>query len=263
MIHQLSAIWKYRHFLHALIKLDLNLRYRRSVFGIGWSLLNPIAMTIVFCLVFSSLLGNGQWRTYAPFLLTGMAVWGFLRDAALVGCRSLLNNETYIRQAPLPFGLYSMRTVAGQGIHFLIAMGVTLLMAVVLLPHGFGVLAVVPAVIPGIVMAFAAAWAVATILSFANVYFQDTQHLLDVAAQIMFFLTPIMYYPDVLEAKGLRWMLVFNPVNLYLELIRAPLLSAQVPLLQTYVYGFVLTSGLVGLACMTVAWLQKRVIFHM
>lgn len=275
MIQHLTAIWKFRHFLISLIKLDLRLRYRRSIFGLGWSLLNPIAMTIVFCLVFSSLLGNGDWRFYAPYLLSGMAVWGFLRDSVLQGCRALLNNEAYIRQSPLPYGLYSLRTVGGQSIHFLIAMLVVVVMCMVLLPGSqarpglasppgpLDVLAMVPVVVPGLVLAFLFAWSAATIMSFANVYFQDTQHLLEVGAQIMFFLTPIMYGPEVLIHRGLKWMIDLNPVNLYLDMVRIPLLTGQIPGLQLYVLATLVTVAFVGLAWGTVAWLQKRVIFHM
>ena len=76
MIHHLTSIWKFRHFLLALVRLDLRLRYRRSILGVGWSLLNPIAMTIVFAVVFSSLLGGDNLPRYVPHLLIGMAVWG-------------------------------------------------------------------------------------------------------------------------------------------------------------------------------------------
>src|SRR5690349_20814982 len=119
MLKHMTAVWKYRHFLAALVRLDLRLRYRRSVFGIGWSLLNPIAMTVVFCVVFSTILGNGgDPGKYAAYLLTGLAVWGFIRDSALNGCRAFIQNEAYIRQSPLPFSLYPLRTVLGQTIHF-------------------------------------------------------------------------------------------------------------------------------------------------
>ena len=74
MIERLTAIWKFRHFLFALVRLDLRLRYRRSILGVGWSLLNPIAMTVVFAVVFSQLLGGGRLDIYIPHLLIGMAV---------------------------------------------------------------------------------------------------------------------------------------------------------------------------------------------
>src|SRR5215831_198516 len=99
MFRHLAAIWTARHFLMALVKLDLRMRYRRSVLGVGWSLLNPIAMTIVFTVVFSNLLGNGDSIGYAASVLTGMAVWGFLRESTLNGCRCFMTNEAYIRQS--------------------------------------------------------------------------------------------------------------------------------------------------------------------
>ena len=100
MIQHVTAVWKFRHFLMALVKLDLRQRYRRSVLGIGWSLLNPIAMTVVFTVVFSNLLGNGDPIGYAASVLDGMAVWGFLRDSRSIGCRCFMTNEAYIRQSP-------------------------------------------------------------------------------------------------------------------------------------------------------------------
>src|SRR5947209_3121068 len=122
MIQHVRAVWKCRHFLMALVKLDLRQRYRRSVLGIGWSLLNPIAMTVVFTVVFSNLLGNGDPVNYAASVLTGMAVWGFLRDSTLNGCQCFMANEAYIRQSPIPYTVYTLRTVLGQAIHSLIAL---------------------------------------------------------------------------------------------------------------------------------------------
>jgi ABC-type polysaccharide/polyol phosphate export permease len=261
MLTHLTAIWKFRHFLLALVRLDLRMRYKRSVLGIGWSLLHPIAMTIVFTVVFSNLLGANA-RTYAPFLLAGMAVWGFLRESAVTGCRALLANEAYIRQSPLPYGIYTLRVVLGQAIHFLIAM-VVVLVLIVFLQQSTAALTVLWAVLPGLVLAFLAAWAVATITAFANVYFHDTQHLLEVGTQILFFLTPIIYLPGVLENKGLGWMLTLNPVNLFLDLIREPLLTGRPPAPELYLSGLGLTAVLIGLAAGTMAWLQKRVIFHL
>ena len=85
-------------------------------------------MTVVFTVVFSNLLGNGDPISYAASVLTGMAVWGFLRDSALNGCRCFMTNEAYIRQSPLPYTVYTLRTVLGQAIHSLIALAVVVVM---------------------------------------------------------------------------------------------------------------------------------------
>lgn len=261
MVLHLAAIWKFRHFLLALVRLDLRLRYRRSVLGVGWSLLNPIAMTIVFTVVFSNLLGANA-AEYAPFLMAGMAVWAFLREAAVAGSRALIANESYIRQSPLPYSIYPLRTVLGQAIHFLIALGVAVALVVVM-QGSSRPLEVLWAVVPGVALLMVAAWAVATIFAFTNVYFQDTQHLLEVGAQILFYLTPIIYTRSKLDDKGLSWLVDLNPANLFLQLIRDPILTGQPPAAGVYLAAAGVTAALVGLAAGTVAWLQKKVIFHL
>ena len=94
-------------------------------------------------------------------------------------------------------------------------------------------------------------------------YVQDTQHLLEVIAQLLFFLTPIIYYPHMLLNKDLGWLLDANPVYLFMQLIRTPLVEGQVPSSEVYTAGVIFTTAVVGLAAGMTAWLQKRVIFHL
>jgi len=216
----------------------------------------------VFTVVFSNLLGNGDPIGYAASVLTGMAVWGFLRDSALNGCRCFMTNEAYIRQSPIPYTVYTLRTVLGQAIHSLIALAVVVAMIAIFNSDATVFLRVV-LVIPGIMVALLAAWAAATIAAFATVFFHDTQHLLEVGAQILFFLTPIMYARQLLDSKQLGWMVDVNPIYWILELTRAPLLTGHMPSAGMYLAGAGVSVALVGLAIGTVAWLQKRVIFHL
>ena len=123
MIAHLSAVWQFRYFWLSLVRLDLQNRYRRSVLGIGWSMLHPLAMTVVFCVAFGGILGTDDWRVYAPFLLAGMIVWDFVKGSALQGCESFIRAEAYIRQCPLPYSIYPLRTVLGTFIHFVIEHG--------------------------------------------------------------------------------------------------------------------------------------------
>ena len=268
MFRHLSAVWTARHFLLALVKLDLRLRYRRSVLGVGWSLLHPVAMTAVFTVVFSQLFGDGNPVGYAAFALAGLAVWSFLRDAATAGSRAFLSNESYIRQSPLPYTVYTLRTVLGQVIHTCLALAVVVALVVVWKGDA-GALVGVALALPGLLLAVVAAWAVATIGAFVSAFFHDTTQLLDVGCQIGFFLTPIMYRRSVLDDRGLGWMVDINPANIFLTVTRDPIL-AGVPtadglavLGQAYLTAFVLTLALAGLAAGVVSWLHKKVIFHL
>jgi ABC-type polysaccharide/polyol phosphate export permease len=86
--------------------------------------------------------------------------------------------------------------------------------------------------------------------------------MLDVAAQIGFFLTPIMYRRNLLDDRGLGWIVDINPANLYLSLIRDPLIG-NAPAVETYLSAVALTAVLVALAAGVVGWLHKKVIFHL
>lgn len=268
MFRHLSAVWTARHFLLALVKLDLRLRYRRSALGVGWSLLHPIAMTVVFTVVFSQMFGDGNPIGYAAYALAGLAVWNFLREAATAGSKSLLANEAYIRQSPLPYTVYTLRTVLGQAIHSSLALAVVV--AVLAIWKGdAGVFVGLGLALPGVVLAVVAAWAVATIGAFVTAFFHDTAHLMEVAAQIGFFLTPIMYRRSLLDDRGLGWVVDINPANVYLAVTRDPLLAGVPPagglaqLGQAYAAALVLTAGLAALAVGVVSWLHKKVIFHL
>lgn len=261
MLRQVTAIWKFRHFLLALVRLDLRQRYSRSILGLGWSLIQPIATAAVFVLIFSGVLGMSP-ATYTTTLLLGLAVWGFFRECAVSGCESLLSHESYIRQSPLPYGLYPLRFVLGYAIQAIIALAVAV-GAVLIHDGNLDKLQLLWAVLPSLLLILFAGWAVATIFSFAQVYFHDTKQLLEIGSQILFFLTPIIYPPDVLVNKGLGWMARFNPVNVYLELVRFPMTAGQLPDAKLYLYGVAFTVLLMTLALACIASFQKRLIFRL
>src|SRR5271167_3230067 len=101
MLAYLISIWRCRYFWMSLVKMDLRTRYRRSVLGLGWSLLHPIAMTIILCIVFQRVF-TIPIRTYGPFLITGLAFWNYFQGVTLAGCGSFFQAESYIRQYPSP-----------------------------------------------------------------------------------------------------------------------------------------------------------------
>jgi ABC-type polysaccharide/polyol phosphate export permease len=265
MVEHMKAIWKFRYFWTSLVKMDLMTRYRKSVLGIGWSMLHPLAMTAIFCLVFAQLMDQ-NWMTYAQATLAGMAVYGFLRDSTLQGTQSLIRHESYIRQCPLPFGLYSLRVMLSNAVHFLITLAVLVLMIAgfqVYEGDASKVLAGVWKILPMIPVAFVFAWAVATVTGFATVYFHDVSHILDIGAQLMFFLTPIIYGRQTLADRGMEWVADYNPAAAFIDCFRTPLMTGE----PAFVHQYLLASGTAavmgGLAVLTVAKLHKRVIFQM
>src|SRR5437867_847118 len=84
-----QRMWQLRFFLFSLVRMDLRNRYKRSMIGIGWSLVRPLAMTAVICLIFCRLF-NFNVHDYAPFLLCGFTIWGFIVESATFGCITFL-----------------------------------------------------------------------------------------------------------------------------------------------------------------------------
>jgi len=260
MTSYVSSIWRCRHFWFSLVKMDLRTRYRRSMLGIGWSLLNPIAMTTVLCTVYCNLFGMDV-RQLGPQILGGLAFWGFVSASALHGAQSLYQGEAYIRQYPAPLAIYPLRVVLGAGFHLLIALSVVVGLTWAL--RGFDNLAALPMVPPVLVLLLIFGWSVAMLTGLANVYFPDTFHMLEVCLQILFYATPIIIPEDLLRQRGLGWMADYNPLAALLETVRRPLISGEAPPVNSYLVACVTVLAMFSLATFALHRLQRRVIFHM
>jgi lipopolysaccharide transport system permease protein len=113
------------------------------------------------------------------------------------------------------------------------------------------------------VLLFFLGWSLAVLTGFANVRFQDTQHLCEVGLQILFYGTPILYGPELLRDKGLGWLLAVNPLVPLFDLLREPVLHARVPSALTFAWAGGVVIVFAVAAGMTLACCQRRIIFYM
>ena len=254
------SVWQCRFFWISLVKMDLRTRYRRSVLGIGWSLLHPIAMTIIICIMFSRIL-KVDIAEYAPSLLGGVACWNYILWCALQGCKCFYEGESYIRQYPAPMAIYPLRTALGGAVHFLLALIVVIGMTWAM--HGFGNLLALLSLIPALVLLLVLGWSMAVLAGFANVYFADTQHLAEVGFQLLFYATPIIYTEKTLNEHRLSWLMDYNPIVVFLRLFREPILHGHVPAAGTYTSAVVIVTVMAAWAMLTLVQLQRRLIFHL
>ena len=261
MGNYLAAIWRCRFFWLSLVKMDLRTRYRRSILGMGWSLLHPIAMTVIICLVFHKL-WKSEVRAFAPYLLGGLACWNYILSSTTIGCQSLFQGESYIRQYPAPLAIYPLRTTLGATIHFFMALLVVFGLMLFIKGTGFELLPLL-SLLPTLCLLFVFCWSLAVLAGFANVYFHDTQHLCEVGFQICFYMTPIMYPKKMLEDHGLTWILYANPMSPMLDLVRDPIVQGRFPHWTTYALACCIVSVTAGAAVLALSRLQRRVIFYM
>jgi len=256
----LCRVWRLRYFWLALVRMDLRSRYRRSMLGVGWSLLHPIAMTAVLCTVFSTIFQTDV-RSYAPFLLAGLVTWNFLVSVLNHGCQCFFQGESYIRQYPAPLAVYPLRSTLGAGIHFLL--GLVVVLALVWALRGFGNLPALVSLVPTLVLLFILGWSLAVCLGVVNVMFQDTQHLTEVMIQILFYVTPIIYPAELLRARHLDWFVAINPVATFLELIRQPILDGTAPSPATLAMAAATTAAAATVAALTLWKAEGKLVFYL
>lgn len=260
MSHYLEAIWKCRYFWLSLVQLDLRMRYRRSILGLGWSLLQPIAMTAVLCTVFSQVF-NLDPREFAPSLLVGLCFWNFITTSTLHGSDCLFKAEKYIRQYPAPMAVYPLRTVLGAAFHLLMALGVVLILRFGF--KGFGGMISLISLIPTLLLLLVLGWSLAVLAGFSTAHFPDVQHLAEVGLQMMFYATPIIYPEDRLRGRGIDWALDYNPLAAFVKALRDPILYGQFPSMETMGIVCLSTFLIATAATWMLAKLEPRVIFQL
>jgi len=260
MRNYLAGIWKCRYFWGSLVLLDLRARYRGSFLGAGWSLLNPLAMTAVICTVWHFVFGM-DIRSFGASLLAGICFWNFVTAVTTEGCLCFVRGETYIRQYPAPVAIYPLRVVLGGLVHFLVSLSVLLTLSWFF--YGFGNLPALSTLIPVLGLLLLFGWALGLLAAFANTYFPDVQHVSTVGLQILFYATPIIYPAQMLRDKGLGWAVDFNPLAAMLQLIRSPILHAELPSLLAIGVSVAFVSLLVAVAILTLVRLRNTVVFQL
>jgi ABC-type polysaccharide/polyol phosphate export permease len=256
----LAAIWRCRYFWLSLVRNDLRTRYRRSVLGMGWSLLHPICMTTILTIVFHKMFDQ-PIESFAPYVLAGLATWNYVLTVVQHGCHCFFLGESYIRQYPAPLAIYPLRTALGGTVHFLLALFVVVLLSWYF--NGFGNLSALASLVPTILLLFIFAWSAAVLAGVANVYFQDTQHLTEVGFQMLFYATPIIYYANQLRDHNLGWLLNMNPLVSLLDLVRQPILRGEIPSVGTYTVAICTVVITLLAAGWTLSRLQRRLIFYL
>ncbi len=256
----LADVWKCRHFWLSLVKMDLQLRYRRSVLGIGWSLLHPVATTLVLCAVFHEIF-HVPIREFVPFLMAGLAWWAYVTGVTIRGCQCFVEAESYIRQHPVPMAIYPLRTALGAMFHFLVALAVVLILTWCF--KGFDNLAGLPCLLFGIGVLLVLGWSVAVLAGYVNTVFRDIQHISEIGFQVLFYLTPVMYPAEVLARTKMAWLVEYNPLVPFLRLVREPLLEGRVPPAGAFLAAAEMTLALTAAAVLLLGRLQRRVILYL
>ncbi len=256
----LQQIWELRHFWFLLVRNDLDNRYRHSFFGIGWSLLRPMAMTVVFCVIFGKLF-NVPLEEYAPYLIVGMTVWQFFTESILNGCSTFTAGAPYIRQQKIPLAIFPLRTALGAGFHSLVAL--TMAIAVTWFFRGTINPLAMLSLIPAFVILLMISWSLAILSGAAYTHFPDTNHLLEIGLQILFYATPILYNAESFAQHRTRlaFVLEWNPLTSIIALVRVPIVDGTLPTMHQYAVSLTFLVVVAALATFLLRKIERTLVF--
>lgn len=246
-----------RELLINLTLRELRAKYKRSVIGWGWSVVNPVVLIAVYSLVFSVFLrvappvgDPSGLHTYALFLMCGLLPWLFTFNGSMGSVTTLVANESLIKKVYFPRWVLPASSVSSWLVSFLIEMGV---MAVVLLIVGNMILPWLPVALGVVVLQTMFVLGVGMVLAPLNAYFRDVEHFTAIALNIWFWATPVIYPLDVLyredgspqEVLGLSipQLMNLNPMYHFVTAYRDLLYHVRAPDPRTWLYMSICAVG--------------------
>ncbi len=218
---------------------DVRQRYRRSALGPFWLTISMGVMIGTIGVVFGQIF-KSPMAEFFPFLAIGMILWSFISAVITDGCTSFIAAEGIIKQLPIPLFVHILRVIWRNT---LILAHNIVIFPLVLLAVGKPISWIVLISIPGLLLAVVNLTWMALILAILCARYRDLPQIVGSVLQVVFYLTPIMWMPNLLPSRAGIYLLDSNPVYHLLEIIRAPLLG-QLPSTMNWIVSLVL--ALVG-----------------
>jgi lipopolysaccharide transport system permease protein len=266
---QLAEYVEQRELLVNLVLRELRSRYKKSVLGWTWSLLNPVASVVVYTVVFGVFLRieppigkPSGLDSFVIFLLCALIPWNFFANSVSTSIEVLVGNANLIKKVYFPRELLVASTIGALGVTFLIELGV---LCVILLIVGNMVLWWIPVLLLLVVFEAVFVLGIGLVLGVTNVYFRDVRHFVAIALQILFYSAPIVYPLSVVEdadktVLGIRLVDIYmlNPLVQFVEAFRDVLYDLRFPSVGTMLYLLAWSVGTLAVGLWVFSKLDRR-----
>lgn len=244
---------RYAPLYRNLVRREVRQRYKGSLGGLAWTLMNPLVIVVTYSLVFHYIFPVQNISYYPLFLFTGLTVWTFFMGGAQLAASSIVGNGNLVKKVRFPREIVPTAAVTANGVTAAAMLAIALPLCLVLSSTSPAPLLVLPvflALLAALTLGFGLA------LSSLNVYFRDVEHILAAISMPWFFLTPIFYTLDQLPAglqdrPGLLDLLYYgNPVTPFVSSIRDITFHGSWPSAGDWIYCALVGPAmlLVGLA---------------
>ena len=229
-MQMIKALWAYRGFILGSVRREFQSKYSNSLLGAAWTIIHPLAMIVVYTVVFSQVMkarlpgAEGQFA-YSIYLCAGVLTWTFFSETVSRAQNVFLENANLIKKVSFPRMCLPVIVVANASLNFLIIFGLFTLFLI--LSGSFPGL-VYFAVVPLLLIQVLFSVGLGITLGVLNVFFRDVGQLFAVVLQFWFWLTPVVYPVSILPEfaqKALR----FNPMTNIIASYQGVLVNGQWP----------------------------------
>ena len=215
---------------------ELRTRYKRSVLGWTWSLLNPLSTTLIYSFVFVVLfdaaapIGNpSQVQVFSLYILCAILPWNYMAIGTATSMGTVLNSGALVKKVAFPQEHLVLANIAACLVTLYIELGV---LSIVMLCFGHLVLLQIPGVLVASVLLSVFVVGLGLLLAAGNVFFRDLTHLWSIIIQIGFFLTPVVYAPELVKDKvadWVFWLYMHTPMTVAVQVFRTLLYDGRYP----------------------------------
>jgi lipopolysaccharide transport system permease protein len=237
----LRGVWSYRGFVLGSVKREFQAKYGNAVLGAAWSLLSPLAMILVYTVIFAEVMraklpGSDNTFAYSIYLCAGILTWGLFAEIVARAQVMFIEQANLLKKISFPRICLPLIVVLNALLNFGIIFGLftAFLIATGNFP-GLAFLALIPVLIVQVLFAIG----LGMIIGVLNVFFRDIGQFFTIFIQFWFWFTPIVYPASILP-DGIRDMLVFNPMAAIIAAYQGILVSGQMPQWSTLVPALVL-----------------------
>lgn len=239
----LIELWSYRDLFFLLTLRDIRIRYKQAALGIGWALIQPVAMAFILYMFVGRLMGMEQHPAIAPtpylvFVLAGILPWALFESAVTASSGSVVTNANIVRKVYFPRLIIPIAATGAPLIDYAIGLAVLIIAMIVLGVPVTGSVLLVPLMIASLLISV---FGVGVLMSAITVAYRDFRHLLPFMLKLLFFLTPVLY-PVTIIPEAYRWLLSINPVGGTIAALRSAILGTPI------LYTDWLISTFIGLA---------------
>lgn len=243
-LSELRDLKNYQYLLKQLVRRDILTRYKRSVLGVAWTMLNPLGTMLILTFVFSNLFNAEQF--YSVYILTGIVTWNFFSQGTNAAMSGLMWGGSLMKQIYVPRTIFGISAIGTALVNMLLSLIPLVLVILITGAPLYWTWVFIPVSIL-ILVCFTLGFGL--FISTLGIYFPDVAEMYQIVLSAWFYLTPIVY-PESIIPENIRWLFVANPMYHMVKLFRLPIREGVIP-----PFSEIWPAAAWGLGTLIVGWL--------